>query len=441
MRIAYFDCLSGISGNMTLGALLACGLDESVLLAELAKLPLEGWQLTAQPVRKRGISAIYVDVRDHGHAHEDGQDHGHTHEDGQDHGHTHEDGQDHGHTHEPTEEHAHRHGSHQGEHAGGGHIHRHRRGLGEILRLIGASALSPRVKETAGAIFTRLGEAEAAVHGTTPDEVHFHEVGAVDAIVDIVGTAIGLEALGIDRVVASPLPLGRGWITCAHGVFPVPAPATALLVRGVPIAETEIEAELVTPTGAAIITTLAERFGPLPAMTVRAVGYGAGGRDLPRPNVLRLFLGDDADAGAPAEIVGLETNLDDVPGEVLGYLMDRLFAAGALDVFYTPIQMKKNRPGVLVRVLCAPTDAETCTGILFTETTTLGVRRQGYTRAVLPREQRIVTTPYGSVRVKVSCWGDVERAEPEYDDCRTLAEAHGVALRAVYQAARRACQC
>jgi uncharacterized protein (TIGR00299 family) protein len=389
MRIAYFDCLSGISGNMTLGAMLACGLAESTLLDGLRQLPLEHWTLNAEPVLRRGIQAIYVDVHEQAHDH-------HTHQ----------------------------------------HPHR---GLADILQLIDGSGLSARVKGTARAIFTRLGETEAAVHGTTPEQVHFHEVGAIDAIVDIVGAAIGLEALGIDRVIASPLPLGHGWITCAHGTFPVPAPATAMLVRGVPIVETPMEAELVTPTGAAIITTVAEHFGPLPTMIVQAVGYGAGSHDLPRPNVLRLFLGEELSERTPTAIVGLETNLDDVPGEIAGYLMERLFAAGALDVFYTPIQMKKNRPGLLVRVLCAPQDEAACTDILFRETTTLGVRKLAYQRAVLPRTLRTVTTPYGAVRVKVSRWGDVERCEPEYEDCRQLAEAQGVSLLSVYQSARGAC--
>jgi len=390
MRIAYFDCLSGISGNMTLGALLACGLEQEVLQRGLEQLHVAGWELRVEPVRRRGIAATHVEVEMHAHAHE-----------------------------------------HEGHH----HHHPHR-GLYDILGIIEDSGLSTRVKQTATAIFTRLGEVEAAVHGTTPDQVHFHEVGAVDAIVDIVGTAIGIDALGIERVFASPLPLGRGWVTCAHGTFPIPAPATAMLVQGVPIVETDIEAELVTPTGAAIVTTLAERFGPLPTMTVRTVGFGAGSRDLPRPNVLRLFLGEETPTAAPVEIVGLETNLDDLPGEITGFLMDRLFAAGALDVFFTPIQMKKNRPGVLVRVLCAPQDETTCTEILFRETTTLGVRRTAYTRTVLPRETRTVETPYGPVRVKVSRWGEIERAEPEYEDCRQLAEAQGVPLLAVYQAAR-----
>lgn len=394
MRVAYFDCLSGISGNMTIAALLACGLPPEQLREQLALLHLAGWKLNVTLVQRRGIQAHYVEV--------------------------------------DTEAHVH-------DHAGHHQHHQPHRGLRDILSLIDDSGLSARVKRTAGAIFTRLGEAEAAVHGTTPDQVHFHEVGALDAIIDVVGTAIGLEALDIERVYASPLPLGQGWVNCAHGTFPIPAPATAMLVRGVPIVATDIEAELVTPTGAAIITTLAERFGPLPGMTVREVGYGAGSHDLPRPNVLRLFLGDEAVVTPACDIIGLETNLDDLPGEVIGYLMDRLFAAGALDVFFSPIQMKKNRPGVLVRVLCAPQDEGGCTEILFRETTTLGIRRQPFTRTVLPRETRTVETPYGTVHVKISRWGENERAEPEYDDCRALAEARGVPLREVYQAARARC--
>jgi uncharacterized protein (TIGR00299 family) protein len=392
MRIAYFDCLSGISGNMTLGAMLACGLPEQVLVDNLRKLPLQGWSLQAEQVLRRGIQAMYVTVDDH--AHDDASVH-----------------------------HAHHHHPH--------------RGLSDILQLIDASDITPRAKQLASAIFRRLGEAEASVHGTTTDQVHFHEVGAVDAIVDIVGTAIGIDVLGIERVIASPLPLGHGWVHCAHGEFPIPAPATAMLVRGVPIAETTIEAELVTPTGAAIITTLAEKFAPLPTMTISRVGYGAGSHDLPRPNVLRLFLGEEVSPHTPDEIVGLETNLDDISGEVTGYLMERLLQAGALDVFYTPIQMKKNRPGVLVRVLCTPQDEATCTDIIFRETTTLGIRRLPFGRVVLPREFHTVETSYGPVKVKTSQWNGIERVEPEYDDCRRLAEEKGVPLLAIYNSVRK----
>jgi len=392
MRIAYFDCISGISGNMTLGALLAAGLAEDELVGGLRKLHLPEWELKTERVSRKGIAATYVTVE------------------------------------EPALEGHHHHHQH----------HHHHSTLGYILDLIAHSELSARVKEQASAIFTRLGTAEAEVHGTTLEEVHFHEVGAVDAIIDIVGSVIALEALGIEQVIGSPLPLGHGWATCSHGTFPVPAPATAALVRGVPLAETAIEAELVTPTGAAIITTLATRFGPLPAMTVAAIGYGAGSHDIPRPNVLRVFLGEAEVESAAAEIVSLETNIDDQSGEVLGYLMERLFTAGALDVFYIPIQMKKHRPGVLVRVLCALPDEQRCADVLFAETTTLGIRRNLCARTVLPRAFRTVETPYGPVRVKVSRWGDIERAEPEFDDCRTLAETHQIPLRVVMQAAKAA---
>jgi len=393
MRIAYFDCISGISGNMALGAMLACGLDIDILRAELAKLPIGEWTLKATQVQKLGIAATHVDVDDHPHQHE------------------------------------------QGHHR---HHHPHR-GLADILTIINAAELSTGVKEKATAVFTRLAEAEAKVHGTTPEEVHFHEVGAIDAIIDIVGTCIGLEALAIERIVSSPLPLGSGWVKCAHGVFPVPAPATALLTAGFPIVKTDIEAELVTPTGAALITTLAESFGPLPAMKVLHVGYGAGTRELPRPNVVRLFIGETADvADAPVEIVGLECNLDDIPGEILGYTMDRLFAAGALDVFFSAIQMKKNRPGILLQVLCAPGEESACMDIIFRETTTLGVRRTSYTRTVLPRRHENAVTPWGAVRMKITTSNGEERAAPEYEDCRQLAQDNDVPLQQVYLAAQAA---
>ena len=392
MNIAYFDCLSGISGNMTLGALLANGLKEETLLQGLQQLPLEEWRLNVNRVLRNGIAAIHVEVDDHVHRHH-----------------------------------------HQA--SGGGHTHAHR-GLRDILQLIETSALPPPVQQCASAIFTRLGQAEAEVHGTTVDEVHFHEVGAIDAIVDIVGTAIGMHALGITRVFASPLPLGQGWVQCAHGEFPVPAPATALLVRGAQIAETDIVAELVTPTGAAIITSLAEQYGPLPAMRIRSVGYGAGTRVLPRPNVLRLYLGEMAESGSPTEeIITLQTTMDDMPGEVLGYLMERLLAAGARDVYYSPVQMKKNRPGIEVTILCDAEIETDCLHLLFSETSTLGVRRVPVQRTCLPRDEQMTETPYGPVRVKISEWAGQQRIEPEYEDCRRCALSAQVPLRDVYRAA------
>ena len=474
MRIAYFDCLSGISGNMVLGAMLACGLDRQYLLDELDKLHLHGWEFHTSTVSKLGIEAIYVEVVLQSHHHH--EQHGDDSSTGEtpvlpSHQHEHNvndsstggtpvlrHGDDVSTGEMPVQRHAHHEHhaqdsstgetpvlpSYQHEHnvndssTGGTPVLRHEhRGLREIVNLIHESELSEKVKTLAVTIFTRLGEAEAQVHGTTPDEVHFHEVGAIDALIDIVGTAIGVTALGIERVVASPLPLGQGWVTCAHGVFPVPAPATALLVQNVPIATTDIVAELVTPTGAAIITTLAEHFGPLPSMTVRKVGYGAGSHDLPRPNVLRLFLGETLEETTPTDVLALETNVDDLSAEVLGYVMERLFTAGALDVYYTAIQMKKNRPGVLLSVLCTAATVETCTDIIFRETTTLGIRRIPVQRIVLPRTIQTVTTRYGAIRVKISEWNGMIRQTPEYDDCRSCAQAHGVPLQTVYDEVRR----
>jgi hypothetical protein len=292
-------------------------------------------------------------------------------------------------------------------------------------------------------IFRRLGEVEASIHGTTPDQVHLHELGGVDTIVDVVGALAGLDALGVEAVYASPLPLGRGFVRGAHGQIPLPAPATLALLKGAPVVGSDLDVELVTPTGAALLSSLAVAFGPIPAMTLTAVGYGAGGRDLSIPNVLRLLLGDQAapNTAITETLAVLETNIDDLNPEIYDYVMARLFKAGALDVFLSPIQMKKNRPATLLRVLCRPGDADTLTAILFTETSTLGVRRQMVTRHCLARSSHTVETPYGPVRIKIATWGEGQaKAAPEYDDCRRLAESSGVPLREVYRAAERAAE-
>jgi hypothetical protein len=260
-------------------------------------------------------------------------------------------------------------------------------------------------------------------------------------MVDVVGALAGLDALGVEKVYVSPLPMGRGFTGGAHGRLPLPAPATVALLEGAPLVGSDLEVELVTPTGAALLSSLASGFGPMPAMTLRAVGYGAGGRDLPIPNVLRLFLGDQAasSAGMVETLTMLETNIDDLNPEIYDYVMARLFQAGALDVFLSPIQMKKNRPATLLRVLCQPDEADALMAILFAETSTLGVRQQVVARHCLARSVQEVETPYGQVRVKVAGWGDGQvKAAPEYEDCRRLAEAHGVPLREVYRAAGRA---
>jgi hypothetical protein len=387
MKIAYFDCIAGASGDMILGALLDAGLPEVTLRERLAALRLDGFDLRCQRVVKDGFSATKVDVL-------------------------------------VADDVPARH-------------------LPEIETIVTRSDLSPAIKERAVSIFRRLGEVEASIHGTTPDQVHLHELGGVDTIVDVVGALVGLDALEVEAVYASPLPLSRGFVRGAHGPIPLPAPATLALLKGMPVVGSDLDVELVTPTGAALLSSLAVAFGPIPPMTLTAVGYGAGGRDLPVPNVLRLLLGDQASLSdtVTETLAVLETNIDDLNPEIYDYVMARLFKAGALDVFLAPIQMKKNRPATLLRVLCRPGDADALMAILFAETSTLGVRQQLVTRHCLARSSHTVETPYGPVRVKVARWGEGQaKAAPEYDDCRRLAEATGVPLREVYRAAERAAE-
>lgn len=387
MRIAYFDCIAGASGDMILGALLDAGLAEAALRERLDALRLRDFDLRCERVVKNGFGATKVDVL----VADDVQE----------------------------------------------------RHLADIERIVQESDLSPAIKEKAMAIFERLCEVEAGIHGTTPDKVHLHEVGGVDAIVDVVGALVGLDELGIERVYASPVPLGRGFIHGAHGQIPLPAPATVALLKGVPVVGSELEVELVTPTGAVLLVSLAEAFGHIPAMTLAAVGYGAGGRDLPIPNVLRVLVGEAAAPGdeATETLIVLETNVDDMNPEIYDYVMARLFEAGALDVFLSPIQMKKNRPAILVHVLCRPGDVDGLKAILFRETSTLGVREQMVTRHALRRSVHSVATPYGAVRVKVAHWAEGEtKAAPEYEDCRRLAELHGVPLREIYRIVEKAAE-
>jgi uncharacterized protein (TIGR00299 family) protein len=382
MKIAYLDCFSGIAGDMLLGALLDAGLPEETLRRDLARLGVPGYELDISQVQRHGLRATHLQVRM---------------------------------TEAPTARH-----------------------LPDILGLIEDSDLDAAVKERAAAVFHRLAVAEGKVHGTPPDSVHFHEVGAVDAIVDVVGAAAGLAALGIERLACSPLPLGRGWVQSAHGRLPVPAPATAELVRGIPTWAGDAEAELVTPTGAALVTTLADEFGAMPPMTVSAVGYGAGTRELDSPNVLRLFIGEGAAQVGRDRVAVLETNIDDMNPEIFDHVMERLLSAGALDVFLTPIAMKKNRPATLLTVLAEPAGREALLEIIFRETTTLGVRCAEMERRCLARESIEVETPWGAVGVKLGRLGDeVVTVAPEYEDCRRVAREHHVPLRLVYEHAQR----
>jgi hypothetical protein len=394
-RTLYLDCFAGASGDMFIGALLDCGLDFEFLKSELGKLGVEGYELSLTRVDRSGISAAKLDV----HVHSDQHSHDHDH---------------------------HHH-----------HSHRH---LSEIKRIIASSQLPEHVKDRAQTIFQRIGEAEAKIHNIPIEKVHFHEVGAIDSIVDIVGACIALDALQIERIIASPLHLGSGTFKCAHGTYPVPGPATAELLKGVPIYSKDIEGELVTPTGAAIVSTLAESYGQMPMMRIEKTGYGAGTRDYPKfPNVLRAIIGEleeDADR-TPTTVTIIEANIDDLSAQVFGHLMEVVLAAGALDIFYTPVQMKKNRPGVLLTLLCKPEDRERMCEIIFRETTTLGVRHRNERREVLNREFVTVETEYGSIGIKVSRAQDgrVVNASPEFDDCRAAAEMHQAPLRDVQTAA------
>jgi hypothetical protein len=386
-KLAYLDCASGISGDMTLAALVDAGVDLDRLNTAVGSLGLPGCRLRAEEVKKHGFRATQI-VVDHEH------------------------------------EHAHRH-------------------LHQILAMIDAGELTARQKDTARRIFTRLGEAEAKVHGLPIEKVHFHEVGAADSIADIVGAAVGFDLLGADRIVASPVPTGSGTIRIAHGECGVPAPATAELLRGIPLAESSIQSELTTPTGAAILATLADSFGPLPAMKIQRIGYGAGQKDFAeRPNILRLLVGEAVDApvaGQSDQVCVLETNLDDISGELIGYCTSRLWELGALDVYTTAIQMKKGRPGVTLTVLCRPSDAAAVEDILFGETTTLGVRRWMAARTVLRRQPHSVVTPWGPVEGKIGWLRDGQpRFSPEFESCRRVAEEKRVPLREVYEAAQKA---
>ncbi len=324
-------------------------------------------------------------------------------------------------------------------HASDGHAHH--RGLKQIREIIGGAAISERAKETAVKIFSALGEVEAKIHGIPVEQIHFHEVGAVDAIVDVVCAAVGAEALGVDEWVCSPLNVGGGAVQCDHGRFPVPAPATVALLRGAPVYSSGIEAELVTPTGAAVAATLAARFGAFPAMKITGSGYGAGSHDFPgHANVLRITLGEAERSDVPAErIVVLETNLDDLSPQVFAYVMEKALSEGALEAFGTPVQMKKNRSGMLLTVLAKPQDASRLERMIFAETSTLGVRRHEENRQALPRRHVAVATPWGEVRMKVGTLdGVVTNYAPEYEDCRRLAAEHHIPLKTIMQEAVRA---
>lgn len=384
MKVLHYDCFAGISGDMHLAALLDLGIDQNEWLAELGQLRLQGYRVEIGRASRQGIAGTQVRVTVEA---------------------------------EPPVQ----------------------RNLREIQNLIGAGSLNQAVQDRAVAVFRRLAEVEARIHDTTPDQIHFHEVGAVDAIVDIVGGVILLDRLGVDRVSCSPVELGGGLAHCEHGVLPVPAPATLELLKGAPIRLGATPFEATTPTGAALLATLVDEFTERPRLTVERIGYGVGHRDGPIPNVLRVCLGDLAREEGHSELCVLECNIDDMNPECYDHVMERLFAAGANDVWLTPVSMKKNRPGILLSALCAPVLEPTLTALLLTETTTLGVRRHPVTRAALVRESAQVETRYGPVAVKIAYFGgQALRAKPEYEACKRLAVERKVPIHAVYAAAREA---
>ncbi len=432
MRIAYLECFSGISGDMFLGALVDAGVPPQVLQDTVVALGVRA-RLEFSRVVRSGIAATKADVWVDGEKDKPRESHSEKpvlHEHGHGHEHNHSRG---GQSQELQAAHSHP------------HEYSHERGLSEIQQIISASSISAGAKKTALAIFQALGRAEAKIHNTSIDNVHFHEVGAVDAIVDIVCAAVGAEALGVDQIICSPLNVGGGTVKCAHGIFPVPAPATLELLADAPVYSSGLQAELVTPTGAAIVKILTSRFASFPQMKIGKSGYGAGTRDFPgHPNVLRLTVGEAASHSLSANtaletITVLEANLDDLNPQVFGYVMERALLEGALDAFAAPVQMKKNRPGTLLTILCKPEEAAQLTQLLFTETTTLGVRRRDETRQALARRWESVGTPWGKVRIKIASMnGTVTNYAPEYEDCRRIAAERGVPLKTVMQEALRA---
>jgi pyridinium-3,5-bisthiocarboxylic acid mononucleotide nickel chelatase len=456
MRIAYLDCFSGISGDMFMGALVDAGVSEHLLEQTVAALNIDA-RLEVSRVKRNGIAAVKVNVYSNGEKDlprevywEQQADHRARHDHGDD-AHVHDHGRTQAHGNDPiallehnyallstaNREHASKEHGHERQHS---HPHEPGRGLNDIRKVIREAAISEGAKTTAIAIFEALGTAEAKIHATGVEKLHFHEVGAVDAMVDIVCAAVGTEALGVDEIVCSPLNVGGGTVKCAHGTLPVPAPATLELLKDAPVYSSGIQAELVTPTGAAIVKMLASRFAPFPGMKLDKIGYGAGTRDFDgQANVLRLTVGEIESASTELSqetIAVLEANIDDLNPQVFGYVMNRLLEEGALDAYALPVQMKKGRPGMLLTVLCRPDHASKLTRLIFLETTTLGVRQREERRQVLAREWVTVPTRWGDVRLKVASMnGAVTNYAPEYEDCRRIAVEHRVPLKSVMQEA------
>ncbi len=391
MKIAYFDCFSGISGDMTLGALVDAGLDLNLLKEQLALLRLHDYEISAEKVKRAGICGTKVHVvisSKHNHIPEKCQ----------------------------------------------GHSHNSHRTFSDIQKIIEESRLHADIKNDSIRIFHRLAAVEAKIHGTSLEEIHFHEVGAIDSIIDIVGSVIGLKHLGIEKIYFSPIPTGHGYTNCEHGTFPIPAPATAELLKEHLLKFVDIEKELTTPTGAAILTTLGEGLPTNPEMRVLQIGYGAGSNNNPSvPNLLRIFIGESIVTPASDEMWVVETNLDNVSGEIVGYTMDKLFEAGAVDVYFTSVQMKKGRPGIIISAIVAEPNLSSVELALFNQTTTFGIRKYKVVRSILIREYKEIESRFGKIRIKIGKLnGDIKSLSPEYEDCKRIAEEQGVPLKQIY---------
>ena len=415
MRTLYLECGMGAAGDMLTAALLELTEDRQAFVDQMNALGLPGVQVCAEPAVKCGITGTHMKVTVNGAEEEAGDDHhehGHDHE----HHHDHED-EEHGHGHEHGHDHHHHHAS-----------------AADINALIDSLAVSEQVKADAKAVYTLIADAESKVHGCPVTEIHFHEVGTMDAVADVVGVCLLMEQLAPEQVIASPVHTGSGYVHCAHGILPVPAPATAMILQGIPSYSAGVKGELCTPTGAALLKHFATRFGDRPVMTVTAIGYGMGKKDFDQANCVRAFLGESE--GTRDMIAKLECNLDDMTGEDIGFATEQLFAAGARDVFTQSIQMKKNRPGVLLSVICLPEDADRLAQVMMKHTTTLGIRRQDISRYALKRSEETISTSYGDIRVKRSTGMGVERVKPEYDDLAAIARGKDLPLNTIRQEIR-----
>ena len=459
MKTLYLECGMGAAGDMLMAALSELT-DSDAFIKKMNSLGIPGVRVTRENAVTCGIYGTHMrvtidgeeekteDVRlasasqeetlviddhdhehehhhDHDHEHEHHHDHDHEHEHHHDHDHEHEHHHDHDHEHEHHHDHDHEH-EHHHDHDHEHEHHHHHTSMADIRTIVAALPVSEKVRQDVLAVYQLIAEAESHAHHCTVEEIHFHEVGNMDAVADITGVCLLMEMIGADEILCSPVHVGNGHVRCAHGILPVPAPATAYLLRGIPSYSGSIDGELCTPTGAALLRHFVTRFVPMPVMATEKIGYGIGTKVFPAANCVRAFLGETENAGD--QIVELSCNLDDMTGEDIGFASEQLMAAGALDVFTAPIQMKKNRPGILLHCLCRPEDAEKMAGLIFAHTTTIGIRRAEYDRYTLMRREETQETPYGSIRAKVSEGYGVRRCKPEYEDLAAAAKQHGVSL-------------